>query len=336
MKARLIILVACTSFLFLSCNDQESGMIMTVNGPISPDEIGMTLTHEHILVDFIGAEYISYKRWNKEKVDEKMTPLLLEIKDLGASTFIECTPAYLGRDPKLLKMISKNSGMNIITNTGYYGAGDNKYMPKHAQAETADEIADRWIREWEKGIEGTGVRPGFIKIGVMDGDLSALHRKIVQAAARTHLMTGLTIVSHTGKGVPAFAEINVLHEEGVAPDAFVWVHAQAENDPDGHILAARMGAWISFDGLDEEKVDEYVVRIKYMKDNNLLDKVLLSHDAGWYQPAEENGGKIRGFTTMFTKLIPALRQNGFSEDEINQLLVINPARAFTIGVRRIG
>lgn len=309
---------------------------MTVNGPISPDEIGMTLTHEHILVDFIGAKYISYKRWNKEKVVEKMTPFLLETKELGASTFIECTPAYLGRDPKLLKMISKSSGMNIITNTGYYGAGDNKFLPAHAEAETADELAARWIKEWEKGIEGTNVRPGFIKIGVMDGDLSVLHRKIVQAAARTHLKTGLTIASHTGKGVPAFAELGVLHEEGVAPDAFVWVHAQSENDPESHILAAQMGAWISFDGLNEDNVEEYIVRIKYMKDNSLLDKVLLSHDAGWYQPAEDNGGKVRGFTTLFTKLIPALQQNGFTGDEIKQLLVINPARAFTTGVRKIG
>lgn len=336
MKARLICIIACTSLLFIACKVQDSGMIMTVNGPISPDEIGLTLTHEHILVDFIGADYISYKRWNKEKVDETMTPFLVEAKDLGASTFIECTPAYLGRDPKLMKMISKSSGMNIITNTGYYGAGDNKFLPKHASTETADELAARWIREWEKGIEDTNVRPGFIKIGVMDGDLSDLHRKLVQAAARTHLKTGLTIASHTGKGLPAFAELGVLHEEGVAPEAFIWVHAQSESDPESHILAAQMGAWISFDGLNEDNVDEYVGRIQYMRDNNLLNRVLLSHDAGWYQPAEDKGGKVRGFTTLFNKLIPALQQQGFTEEEIKQLLVLNPAKAFTIGVRKNG
>lgn len=336
MKTTLVSIIAFTSCLFVSCRVQDTGIIMTVNGPISPDEIGMTLTHEHILVDFIGAEYISYKRWDKDKVVEKMIPFLAEAKELGASTFIECTPAYLGRDPKLMKMISKSAGMNIITNTGYYGAADNKYLPKHAGTETADELAARWINEWEKGIEGTDVKPGFIKIGVMDGDLSDLHRKIVQAAARTHLATGLTIASHTGKGVPAFAEIGVLHEEGVSPDAFIWVHAQSEMDPESHILAAQMGAWVSFDGLNEDNVEEYVTRIKYMKDNSLLGKVLVSHDAGWYQPAENNGGKVRGFTTLFNKLIPALQENGFSDEEIKQLLVHNPASAFTTGVRKIG
>lgn len=336
MKAILLSIIAFFIFLFTACKVQDSGMIMTVNGPISPEEIGMTLTHEHILVDFIGADYISYKRWNKDKVDEKMTPFLLEVKELGASTFIECTPAYLGRDPKLLKMISKTSGMHIITNTGYYGAADNKFLPKHATSESADELAARWIREWEKGIEGTDVRPGFIKIGVMEGNLSSLHRKLVQAAARTHLKTGLTIASHTGTGVPAFAEIGVLYEEGVAADAFIWVHAQSERDPESHILAAKMGAWVSFDGLNDDNVDEYVARIKYMKDNNLLERVLVSHDAGWYQPAENNGGKVRGFTTLFTKLIPALQQQGFSEGDIKQLFILNPATAFTIAVRTNG
>lgn len=336
MKAILLPIIAFFTLLFTTCKVQDSGIIMTVNGPISPDETGMTLTHEHILVDFIGADYISYKRWNKDKVDEKMTPFLVEAKELGASTFIECTPAYLGRDPKLLKMISKSSGMHIITNTGYYGAGDNKFLPKHAISETADELAARWIREWEKGIEGTDVRPGFIKIGVMEGDLSSLHRKLVQAAARTHLKTGLTIASHTGTGVPAFAEIGVLYEEGVAADAFIWVHAQSERDPESHILAAQMGAWVSFDGLNDDNVDEYVARIKYMKDNNLLKRVLVSHDAGWYQPTENNGGKVRGFTTLFTKLIPALQQQGFSEGDIKQLLILNPATAFTIAVRTNG
>jgi phosphotriesterase-related protein len=60
----------------------------------------------------------------------------------------------------------------------------------------------------------------------------------------------------------------------------------------------------------------------------------LSHDAGWYDPAKENGGEFRGYTTLFEKLLPALRKEKFSEKEINQLLVINPARAFEIKVRR--
>lgn len=308
---------------------------MTVNGPVPSKEMGTSLTHEHILVDFIGADSISELRWDKANVIGTVLPYLTQIKDFGCKTFIECTPAFLGRDPLLLKSLSDSSGLNIITNTGYYGAVNNKYLPEHAFIETADQLASRWVKEWEKGIDGTGIKPGFIKIGVADGKLSELHKKLVVAAARTHLKTGLTITSHTGPAIPAFEQIDILRKEGIDPVAFIWVHAQAENDLNNHIKAARMGAWIGLDGLDDNNVSDYIRMIKNLRENDLLNKILLSHDAGWYHPGEENGGEYRGYTTLFEKLIPALRNEKFSEKEINQLLVVNPSEAFKIEIHKI-
>lgn len=322
-------------FLFSGCGQKQEGLIMTVNGPITVREMGVTLTHEHILVDFIGADSISERRWDKGKVIEKTLPFLMQVKKYGCKTFIECTPEYIGRDPFLLKALSDSSGMNIITNTGYYGAGNNKYLPQHAYSETADQLASRWIREWESGINGSSVKPGFIKIGVAGDALSDLHRKLVLAAARTHIKTGLTIVSHTGPAVPAFEQLEILRQEGVATEAFIWVHAQSEKDFSNHVKAARMGAWISLDGLDDNNPEEYVKMIRNMKENKLLNKVLLSHDAGWYRPGEADGGKFRGFETLFEKLVPMLEKEGFSEEEIDQLLVTNPANAFTVRIRKL-
>jgi phosphotriesterase-related protein len=125
-----------------------------------------------------------------------------------------------------------------------------------------------------------------------------------------------------------------LKIEGVAPEAFIWVHAQSEKDLSNHVKAARMGAWIGLDGLDDNNVPDYIRLIKNLRENNLLNKVLLSHDAGWYHPGEENGGEYRGYTTLFEKLVPALRYENFSEKEIKQILVLNPAKAFEIGVRK--
>lgn len=308
---------------------------MTVNGPVSSKEMGISLIHEHILVDFIGADSVTFMRWDKSKVADRSLPFLKQIKDLGCQTFIECTPAYLGRDPLLLKSLSDSSGLNILTNTGYYGAVNNKYIPQHAFNETADQLAARWILECENGIDGTGVKPGFIKIGVENGNLTDLHKKLVVAAARTHLKTGLTIASHTGPAIPAFEQLDILKIEGVAPEAFIWVHAQSEKDLSNHVKASKMGAWIGLDGLNENNLTDYIRMIKNLRENNLLNKILLSHDAGWYHPGEENGGEYRGYTTLFKKLIPLLRKENFSEKEINQLLVFNPSEAFKIGVHRI-
>ncbi|HLN55903.1 MAG TPA: hypothetical protein VK207_07910 [Bacteroidales bacterium] len=308
---------------------------MTVNGPVPPSEMGITLTHEHVLVDFIGADSISYERWNKIGAAQAILPYLLKAKEAGTVTFVECTPAYIGRDPVLLKMLSVESGLKILTNTGYYGASDNKFIPGHAWKESPDELSARWINEWKRGIEGTGVKPGFIKIGVMSGDLSNLHRNLVTAAARTHLATGLTIASHTGQAIPAFAQMGVLCSEGVSPEAFIWVHAQSEKNLSSHVMAAQCGAWVSFDGISDDNTDQYVKMIRNMKENNCLDHVLLSHDAGWYRPAQKGGGEYRGYTALFEKLIPGLKKEGFSDAEINQLIVDNPALAFTVRIRRM-
>ncbi|HUX56485.1 MAG TPA: hypothetical protein VMV77_05895 [Bacteroidales bacterium] len=329
-------LSAILIIIFISqCTPKEEEIIMTVNGPVTVSEMGTTLVHEHILVDFIGADSINDNRWNRTEVVKRSLPFLKQIRDLGCKSFVECTPDYLGRDPLLLKELSDSSGLHILTNTGYYGAMNNKYIPKEAFAETADQLADRWTGEWENGINGTGIKPGFIKIGVAREKLSEMHRKIVTAAARTHLRTGLTIAAHTGLAIPAFEELEVLRNEGVSPEAFIWVHAQNEKDLSEHIRAARMGAWISLDGINDDNIEEYVEMIRNLKENGLLNKILLSHDAGWYRPGEENGGEYRGYATLFEKLVPALREGKFSEEEINQLLISNPGKAFSIRIRRI-
>jgi phosphotriesterase-related protein len=335
MKIKIVIWSFFSIFILSQCSSKNEQIIMTVKGPIPASEMGITLTHEHILVDFIGADSITEKRWDISKVKKIVLPYLEQVKELGCRTFIDCTPAYLGRDPVLLKSISDSSGLNILTNTGFYGAGNDKYMPGYAFVETADQIAQRWIEEWDKGIDGTGIKPGFIKIGVASSSLSDLHKKLVTAAARTHLSTGLTIASHTGPSIPAFEELDILRKEGVSPEAFIWIHAQVEKDITSHIKAAKMGAWISLDGINDNNLDDYIRLLKNMKENKLLAKVLLSHDAGWYHPGEENGGEYRGYSTLFIRLLPLLRKENFSEREIHQLLVTNPAEAFTIRVRKI-
>jgi len=333
--SKIVILSVFFIVSVFSCTSKNEGIIMTVNGPIDAGKAGIALIHEHILVDFIGADSINENRWDKDEVAEIALPYLKQIKEMGCVTFVECTPDFLGRDPLLMKQLSASSGLNIITNTGYYGAVNDKYMPQFAFSESADQISTRWIKEWEEGIDGTGIKPGFIKIGVESDSLSEHHIKIVTAAARAHLKTGLTIASHTGPSLPAFEEIEVLRDEGVSPEAFIWVHAQSEKDLAAHVSAAKMGAWISLDGISGDNIAEYAEMLKNLKENQLLGKVLISHDAGWYRPGEPGGGEFRGYTDIFEKFIPLLKTENFTDKEIETLLVKNPAEAFTVRVRRM-
>ncbi len=309
--------------------------VITINGEIPATSMGITLIHEHFLVDFIGADKINYNRWNKDEVVKKVQPYLFEAKKYGVKTILDCTPAFLGRDVVLLKRLADESGLQILTNTGYYGAMGNKYLPQWAFTETHEQLAQRWINEFQNGIEGTTIKPGFIKISVDAGHLSELHQKIVKAAALTHLQTGLTICSHTGIAIPAFEEIELLQKMKVHPSAFVWTHAQNEQDKTLHVKAAKLGAWISLDGIGWGDFEKYAASIDNLKSAGLLNKVLISHDAGWYKPGEKDGGNFTGYTNIFTKLIPLLKKKGFTDNDMQQLLVKNPAEAFAIRVRKI-
>jgi phosphotriesterase-related protein len=308
---------------------------MTVNGPIGGSELGTTLPHEHFLVDFIGADSTGFHRWNKDTVISMVLPFLMEAKKMGVESIIECTPAYLGRDPELLQKLSKASGLHILTNTGYYGAINNKALPKSAFNETADQISARWIDEWKNGIGSTGIRPGFIKIAVPpDSILSPVHEKLLIAAAKTHLKTGLTVNSHTGPFKTAVAELKILEKEGVDPSAFVWTHAQNDSI-NTHLVVARMGAWVSLDNVMENNIPYYVAALVNLKKNGLLSRALVSHDAGWYDVINPTSVIFRGYTAIFTHLKPALIQAGFTEDDWKQLVQDNPKEAYTIRVRKL-
>ncbi len=307
---------------------------MTVLGPVLSEALGSTLAHEHVLVDFIGAELADRSRYDGEEAFQVALPHLRRLKELGCETLIECTPAYIGRDPNLLRRLSRASGLHILTNTGYYGAGQNKFLPRHAHEESADELCARWVLEWRGGIEGTGVRPGFIKIGVDAGGLSGLHRKLVTAAGSTHSKTGLTIAAHTGNGLAALAQLEVLRTEGVDPSAFVWVHAQNEKNSTIHLDVARQGAWVEFDGIGPDTIVSHVQHVETLRKNGLLGRILVSQDAGWYHVGEKGGGKFRSFETLYTQFLPALRKSGWNEEEIDQLMQSNPREAFAIRARK--
>jgi phosphotriesterase-related protein len=312
----------------------EEGRVVTVTGPVAAADLGTTLVHEHVLVDFIGADKVSRDRYSADEVLGTVLPHLRAAREAGLRTFVDCTPAFLGRDPLLLRRLAEASGLRILTNTGYYGAADDRYVPAHAWRETADELAARWTAEFEHGIEGTDIRPGFLKIGVDAGALSDIDRKLVVAAARCHLKTGLTIGVHTGDGVAARDILAVLRVEGVSPEAFIWIHAQNERDPDALARAAEAGAWVELDGIAPQTLGAHAATVALLVSRGHLRRLLVSQDAGWYHVGEPGGGSFRPYTLLFEAFLPELRRLGVTEPQVQTLLVENPARAFTVAVRR--
>ena len=328
------IIIVSSLLLFAHCSTREKTVIRSVTGTVTPAPGEVWLSHEHILVDFIGADSIDPKKWDHDSVINIISPYLEEVKDKNVKYFVDATPAYLGRDVLLLEKIAKKTGFTIITNTGFYGATNNKYIPAFAFDKKAEELAEIWIDEYKNGIEGTTVKPGFIKISVDAADtLDAMDQKLVKAAAITHLQTGLTIASHTGYAKALWPQLKILKEMNVSPQAFIWVHAQSENDNNNYLLAAKECCWISFDGLGWD-LEKHIEKILFAKEHKILNRILISHDAGWYDPQKQTQ-EIKPYTNIFKQLYPALVSKGFDKDEFDLLISDNPAKAFSISIRKL-
>ncbi len=301
--------------------------IITVKGPIAPGDMGVTLPHEHIMCDFVGADQTGSHRWDQTEVVTAMERHVQEIADLGVSSFVDCSPMYIGRDPEVLRGISDLTGVHILTNTGMY---KEPFLPQYAFDVEAEELAADWIREALAGSEGTGILPGFIKTAVERTTLAPMQRKITTAAAITAAQTGLSIATHTGVAVAAEEILQILEHRGVGPERWIFVHAQNEEDLDALVEIARRGAWIELDGLSPSSADKHLLALERLLEEGFENQVLLSHDAGWYSVGEPGGGEVRPYAFLFTDFLPLLRRRGVSDRTIQTITAVNPSRAFSV------
>lgn len=154
------------------------------------------------------------------------------------------------------------------------------------------------------------------------GKLTAVNRKLVKAAALCHLETGLTIAGHTGDGQEVQEQVKILRESGVSPQAWIWVHAQSEQNSQIHRQVAEAGARVEFDGVNPTSIERHVELVRELREAGQLERGLLSHDAGWYSVGEPNGGQVRGFDTLFTQFVPALKKAGLTDADIHQVTVL--------------
>jgi phosphotriesterase-related protein len=143
----------------------------------------------------------------------------------------------------------------------------------------------------------------------------------------------LTIGSHTGDAKGLWPQLKILDEMKVSPEAFIWIHAHNEKDNNNYLRAAKEGCWISLDGLGWE-LDKHIEKLVFAKENGILNRILLSHDAGWYDP-QKAVQTIIPYTALFKKLIPALTSKGFTKKELDLLLRENPSKAFSIRIKAL-
>lgn len=311
----------------------QQGIIQTVVSPINPDTFGLTLPHEHIFTDLRGPQATGYAYGTPSMVVATMAPFLKEISSLGVNSLVECSTIGVGRNPTILKEVSLATGLNIVAPTGVYR---ETYVPEDLKDKSIHELADMWVKDISEGMDGTDIKAGFIKMAVSDEGVSALEAKNLQAAVITARRTGAAVACHTIGGRLAFEVMDLLTSFGMDLGRFIWTHAQSESDFSYLLKAAQRGVIISIDAIGSGWAPDDAMLAATI---NLIaagysHQILLSHDAGWYDPSQPDGHPqpegIRGYSALFTSFLPQLQSSGIDGETIARITIENPATVFTL------
>jgi phosphotriesterase-related protein len=302
--------------------------LITTLGPKAAEELGFILPHEHVFVDLRRDNPPGFAQADPADVIAQMRPEIERAKAAGVTALVECTPVGVGRRADILRAVSEATQFPLVVPTGIYR---EPWIPAWAHEASEDELYEWMLTELQEEIEDSGVRAGWIKLSAGDDGLTACETKILRAAARAGYATNSLIGSHTIRGRVVNDQLRIIEEAGYAPERFISIHAQAEPDVALNLEIARRGAWIEYDGIGNQEwfTDAaYVERIQRMLEAGLADRILLSHDRGWYDPAQPGGGVPKPFTYLQETFLPKLRAAGLDDATIRRLTHDNPFRAF--------
>lgn len=310
-------------------------IIRTVGGDIPPSELGRTNVHEHLLM--------RSPLLRGDALDDvaRSTAEAVELRAAGMDALVELTTIGLGRDPRGVAQIAERSGLKIVLATGIHRQAH--YPPEHWVHRTGTaELTALFVRDILEGCDGadysgprevpTTVRAGVIKIGAGYWQISALDRRVFEAAGAAHRASGAPVACHLEMGTAAWEVLERLGDSGIPAQRIMLAHMDRNPDPGLHAELAAAGAYLGYDGMS---------RAKYRPDSALLDCLLRVAEAGGAERILLGGdlarassfrayGGMPGLVYLPRKFIPRLEARGGAE-LVNTLLVANPARwlAFT-------
>ena len=321
-----LIPAASRRFYRLATNEHPA-WVQTTQGPLPASGRGVVLPHEHIFTDLRGPTTPGYGQADADDVVRVMKPRLTEAVGQGVGLMVECSSIGVGRNVPALRRLAEESGLAVVVPTGVYGRAN--YAPPEYRSMSEDDLTALFIKELREGIEDTSVRAGFIKIATSDTGMTKLEETILRAAGRAAVATDAAVASHTVSGSTAKKQVDIL--DSISPAIrFIWVHAQAERTRKWHRDLAARGVFIELDALGWSPGEDtaFITAIKELVVAGYADRILLSHDAGWYQPGQPNGGTQKPYTYLTKTFVPKLRNAGVDPAVVQMITEENPIRAF--------
>jgi phosphotriesterase-related protein len=312
--------------------------VETVRGPVELDALGPTLMHEHVFVmdpealqnygSVWGAPY-----WDEDERVADAIEKLTAVREAGIRTIVDATAVGLGRYIPRIQRVNESVDLNFIVATGVYAF---LQLPNFLGYRSVDALAELFVREIREGIDDTGVKAGFLKCAVEEHGLIGDVPRILAAVAAAAIETGAPVMVHTNAraktGLPA---LETLVEHGVDPARIVIAHMGDSNDMEYLRAVAAGGVWLGCDRFGIDHFNPTADRIRTLAAlvaEGYADRIHLGHDAGCFFDFMTGdpffADEKPDYLLISREVLPALRDEGVTEQQIDQMLVGNARRFF--------
>lgn len=310
-------------------------LVNTVSGKIDVKDLGYTLVHEHLI---LRSETITFQfphLYDEEKLYRKAVDAVKKVQKQGVKTICDPTIAGMGRDVKFLERVANETGIQIITATGYYSFNE---IPRHFQNRDIDYLAEAFIRDVEVGIQNTSIKAGFLKCSAEVDGLTPDVEKVTRAVARAQKRTGVPIMTHSHPSSEnGLKQLAIFKEEGVNLNSVMIGHTGDSKDLTYIKKILDSGAYIGMDRYGQGPLsfaERNGVLLKLLKQGN-AHRVFLSQDyccsIDWYSE-EAVAEMLPDWTITFLvdEVIPSLQKEGVTDEQIETIMTENVQSWFEI------
>ena len=309
------------------------GIVRTILGDIASDQLGVTYMHEHLIIDSeIVARDFAYIHlpFESEAIEEVGL-----CKSHGVQTMVDCMPTGSGRSAIKLAAISKATGMNIIATAGLHT--DRYYQPTDdLETMDAQDLAQVFVRDIQVGMEGTEHKAGQLKVVTSGQVITDRDRRLFEAAAIAHEITGAPILSHCEHGKGALEQIELFLELNIPINKVTLSHTDKENDFGYHKEILSSGIYVEYDQSLRQcdlAAPPSALLMKAMVDEGFIDQIMLGTDGARRSLWSSLGG-TPGLAWLYSGWSKKLIELGFTQPQLDKVFIDNPAKALTLEVRK--
>ena len=321
--------------------------VETVTGAIDAAQLGWTLTHEHLMTrdEAVAAQ------WPEAGTTREEPPYAVEpggeyqvaveaaraAIDLGVSSICDPSAMFLGRDVRFMRRVAQETGLQVVPCTGIY---TYDHLPVFFVSRDPDQIADLFVADIERGIQGTEINAAFIKCAADEPGMTENVEKVHRAAARASVRTGTPIMAHSRPASETGPrQIEIFEQEGVDLERVQIAHTGDTDDLDYIERVLDKGVFIGMDRFGLELFLPFEPRIQTvlaLLERGYAERMLLSADScatlDWYPAAAVEQMLAAGLAKDWTirivpeKVVPALREGGMTDEQLETMMVVNPKR----------